>query len=165
MSDEKQPVFQGLMDQAYGRWQANSAQVRAAREAGDETAKEWSKQDFLDQLYGDEMLAIPLGNLIYQVQNGGWSQWMGNGYASPYALSMLRVVLKQIGTPAALKTQELIERFERLTDGNLSDQNWYPDEDDSDEFQEQESALSREFYEVDDQLLDDAEKLFASRKG
>ena len=62
---EKHPVFQGLMDRAYNRWDDDA-----------------SRESWLAGLEEDEVTAVHFGNMNYQVENGGWSQWVGNGYAS-----------------------------------------------------------------------------------
>lgn len=59
-------VHQGLMDKAYDRWNG-----------------EWKGcgyDEFVNRLDHIERLAVLTGNFNYQVENGGFSQWFGNGY-------------------------------------------------------------------------------------
>lgn len=53
-------VWQGLMDQAYAKWQADG--------------KKWSYRQFLANLDAVERKAVILGNFNYQVCNGGLQQ-------------------------------------------------------------------------------------------
>lgn len=62
----KANTMQSLMDKAYGRWQGNEG---------------WSTKTFFDHMEPAEKTAVLLGNLNYQVENGGFQQWVGNGYA------------------------------------------------------------------------------------
>lgn len=94
MSAEKNPVWQGLMDEAYARWQ----------EGGDLHGK--SSRDFIAALPPLHRYAVMLGNLNYQVHNGGFNQWVDNGYA--VVAEDLIEVLKLIGTRNAIKTISLI---------------------------------------------------------
>lgn len=58
-------LHQLLMNRAYSKW--------------DDDVVAYS--DFIDQLPIEERFAVLLGNLNYQVCNGGFGQWVGNGYA------------------------------------------------------------------------------------
>lgn len=60
------PALQATMDAAYDRWQAN---------------REMKPKDFLESLSAKESFAVRIGNLNYQVENGGFSQYWGNSYA------------------------------------------------------------------------------------
>lgn len=67
-SEQQYPVFQSLMDKAYARW----------RKGGDLEGK--GDAEFVAALPEDQELAVRVGNMNYQVENGGWAQWYGNGY-------------------------------------------------------------------------------------
>lgn len=158
----KHPAFDRLMSQAYDRYQANQSQFPYDPEVGYSQEGRWSPKEFRNQLVGMEVLAIPLGNFTYQVQNGGFDQWHGNGYSTSRA--EVKTALRMIGSLAAMTTLELLEKFERLAsdlDVDLDNQNSYAHESDEDQWQTTENDLCKAFYEIDDQLLDDAEAFFA----
>ena len=66
-------IHQAIMDIAYALWQSKEGQ-------------NWTHKEMLEQVtdgYGFiSRLAVQLGNLNYQVENGGWIQWYDNGYGS-----------------------------------------------------------------------------------
>jgi hypothetical protein len=129
------PKLQALMNQAYDRYEANN---------------NWDRIEFVQQLRGNECFVVPLGNLNYQVENGGFSQWASNGYNDADSVMLLKFALRQINTPAALKVLSLVEQFEQMA----------PEPGDEDEYadwSEQESHLTHEFYSVNDQMMADAE--------
>jgi hypothetical protein len=62
------PSFhQTLVDQAYDIWKVNPG---------------WSYDHFISTLEDPHHSAVLLGNMNYQVSNGGWRQWHDNGYSS-----------------------------------------------------------------------------------
>ncbi len=73
-------VIQTVMDGAYNAYKANP---------------EWSLDQFYFNLAPIERRAVALGNLNYQVNNGGFMQWIDNGYAEA-SRSALRVILGEI---------------------------------------------------------------------
>jgi len=94
MSEEKYPVWQRLMDKAYSKWEKEN----------------WSTKEFIQEHCSDlERKAVLLGNLNYQVENGGFEQWVDNGYG--YFWRDTIKVLREIGTENAVKTINLINRF------------------------------------------------------
>lgn len=58
------------MDEAYSLFERNENPV-----------DEWGIEDLFDHLDYLHRVAVALGNLNYQVGNGGFSQWYFNGYA------------------------------------------------------------------------------------
>jgi hypothetical protein len=94
--------WQELMDKAYNRWQ----------EGGDLHRRPY--REFIDELIPLQRKAVLLGNLNYQVNNGGFSQWIMNGYA----LEAERVerLLREIGTPTCLKVADLVKQIVPLID-------------------------------------------------
>lgn len=82
------------MDAAYDKW--NDA---------------WSYERFLLEVTGHERQAVLVGNLNYQVQNGGIAQYVSNGYASSYSECV--DVLRMINTDT---TNEIATRLERFCD-------------------------------------------------
>lgn len=76
--------WQSHMDAAYSRWRA---------------ASDTSYADMLGACSPVERAAVLLGNLNYQVNNGGFMQWVDNGYA--LYIEEVMGLLKRIGTPNA----------------------------------------------------------------
>lgn len=79
------PVMQEIMDKAYERW----------REMDKVSGKYTPMLDFWQSLTPREKVAVFCGNLNYQVENGGWSQWDGNGYSD--AAPELEKILPRLG--------------------------------------------------------------------
>ena len=67
-------TLQGLMNEAYERWQSHN---------------DWSHDAFRDSLSELEKIAVHSGNLNFQVENGGFSQWHFNQYYTPEVLQFL----------------------------------------------------------------------------
>lgn len=124
--------IQELVDAAYDGWQLTPRK---------------SYDDFIFDLPVDQKEAVLIGNLNYQVENGGFSQWFSNGYGDHAA--EVRLVLDRIGGHAAYTITNLI-----LIACNI----WRDDKDDGD-FDAQDQA----FYKINDQLLADANTYFASK--
>lgn len=83
MSDiiDKAVTWQKLMDTAYEKWPEKT-----------------TKREFLKLLTEPERAAVLLGNANYQIENGGHTQWVDNGYAlSGYDL--LDVLADLAGAP------------------------------------------------------------------
>lgn len=160
--NEPHPVFQGLMNDAYERWQ--------------EPDNKWSREEFMGQCSDLERKAVLLGNLNYQVCNGGFCQWVDNGYGLEW--QEVVEVLKEIGTENALKTINLIERFAEYI--NLAEDNhgfgdyWAEETDEfgfsyDDDFEEYESEgpyiardCDNEFYDFNETLCEEIEEFLAN---
>lgn len=125
---EKYPVFQGLMNAAY------------------DTYGNQSYDDFLFNLPAQQRMAVLIGNLNHQVENGGFAQWILNGYSNE--AQEVRYVLRKIGTHAASNADNLI-----LIALAAHGQDGY----DAD-LDKQDTA----YYSLSDQLLADAESFFAN---
>jgi hypothetical protein len=85
---------QDLMDAAYDRWTEGDL-------------KGTSRYEFLSLLDDTTRFAVVLGNLNYQVENGGWCQWVGNGYCVSYPFVL--EALEALGTPIAKKVTAMVE--------------------------------------------------------
>jgi len=94
---EGKSYHQHLMNLAYDRWQ----------KGGDLEDK--STSEFHAALPKDQLKAVLLGNLNYQVENGGFSQWVFNGYACE--CSEVMEVLEEMGTELALKVHSMLARI------------------------------------------------------
>jgi len=102
------PTWQGLMDASYDRWK--SGDLSEAR-----------REDFVAALDETHRDAVLLGNLNYQVENGGFSQWVDNGHG--VEISMVRAALRRLGTEAAKAADAMLGRLEpHLSDG--TDNGW-----------------------------------------
>jgi len=88
-------LIQKLMDEAYDKWQDN----------------DWSKQDFRNYISKimsrEHLIAVQVGNLNYQVENGGFLQWHDNGYSMD--LEDLISYCEEIGTKTCIKVKTLLE--------------------------------------------------------
>ena len=60
-----------------------------------EKNKSWSLDEFYFNLEPLEKRAVALGNLNYQVGNGGFTQWIDNNYAS-VSISALRFIMSEV---------------------------------------------------------------------
>jgi len=109
-----------------------------------------SYEDFLDSLPTVERHAVLLGTMDGQVKNGGWKQWVGNGYATQ--LQMVLRVLKQMGTDSAQKVVGMLRKLAPYIDSEMENRGTFhrywkngdgPDEDFL-------SALDDEYYALDE---------------
>ena len=66
------------MDEAYALWQKPKN-------------GSWSTEEFFDHLSYIQRVAVSLGNLNYQVENGGFAQWISNGYADAHYDFLMRL--------------------------------------------------------------------------
>lgn len=74
---ETKDLHQTLMNEAYDLWQKH---------------KDWDKRKFITSLDYLPKLAVILGNLNYQVCNGGFSQWEFNGYKKVHSSFLLDLI-------------------------------------------------------------------------
>ena len=84
-------VWQGLMDRAYDKWRGNN----------------WRYSRFLLNLDSLERRAVILGNFNSQVLNGGFQQWVDNGYASGGGRELL-VILNEMGAERVIELVKLV---------------------------------------------------------
>lgn len=78
-------IWDNLMDKSYDKWRE---------------CRGWSYGEFLSNLDALERKAVVLGNFNHQVLNGGFQQWVDNGYASGSGMELL-TVLSDMGTPSS----------------------------------------------------------------
>lgn len=87
--------IQQLMDEAYDQWQSND---------------NWSLEDFrrhiVKNMTKEHLMAVQIGNLNYQVENGGFLQWHDNGYSID--IEDLISYCKEINTEASRKVKGLL---------------------------------------------------------
>ena len=139
---------QKLMDVFYNHWQALSAKVRennaALQEGCCDTFVNPNVKGMMRGPHQSEIAAVMppkvnaaviLGNMHYQIGNGGWAQYDDNGYSdSVDAARSLYEGAVNVGIEGADKVLELIDEFkQRKADASRSD-GYYGDEyDDEDE--------------------------------
>jgi len=93
MTEDQAQKWQAHMDQAYDKWEEGDSYVQ-----------------FLSSLPTIEQYAVVLGNLNYQVGNGGIAQWTDDGYAIDSTETLLEA-LATIGTPRCLELRDKVEEF------------------------------------------------------
>lgn len=127
-------LHQKLMNEAYDRFKPGM-----------------SLQDFWDQLDAKERVAVFLGNLNYQVENGGFSQWHGNGYATEESVGVILRTCLRMNTEAAHKVHELVSTAYRLHKNNEG--KW----DENEDFITHADELDQEYYGINEQFIKDVE--------
>jgi hypothetical protein len=120
--------------------------------------------------------AESLGWIVYQVHNGGFDQWMANGWPGEdgaYA------TLAAIGTPAALAASDFIEgyvlAFHRFEDDTReTESSWDYESDDEmysdlriveSQYKDKEKELTNAFNKISDALIRDAAQYFLPQIG
>ena len=136
MDESKFPLFQNLTDKAYAVWQKTKAGFT----------------EVLMDLDRNERNALVLDKLIGQVQNGGFSQWIDNGYATEVDFTFLKHALQAVGTDTAMTVLRMAERAVKLA----------AEREGEEEIIELDE-LDTKFYELDDQLILDIEAYFVTR--
>lgn len=90
-AETKYPTCQDMMDLAYATWQQRPA---------------WTYSEFIDELPPHIRCVALLGNLNYQVENGGFLQWCDNGYVA-CASDVLRA-LDWLGGEEAARVRAMV---------------------------------------------------------
>jgi len=148
---EPTTIHQDLMNEAYEIWQKNN----------------WSDKEFIEKLEGTiHKYAVILGNLNYQVENGGWDQWWSNGYGTR-DWEFLLTLLPQINTPSALQVLKILKKavtilIELYDSNNNSDEE---EEEDRWELLEKLDTLDDEYYGVNEQFMKDVDKFLLNTPG
>lgn len=127
-----EPTFhQKLMTAAYDRYESR-----------------WTKREFEAQLTCAERRAVLVGNMNYQVENGGFSQWLGNGYATHENVKLIRAYLSEMENCIyALELDDILESFQKLGNSLGWDVNAW----DEDNYEEQ--KLDKRFYDMNAQFM------------
>lgn len=104
-------LHQQIMDAAYSRWQAQ---------------QNMSQEQFWSTLNPIDKLAVLTGNLNYQVENGGFTQWWGNRYATKANVEFLVRACETMNTRASLVVKDLLDEFRRILVGaDCRPDEWY----------------------------------------
>ncbi len=136
---------QETMDKAYEVWRATPT---------------LSFADFLRELSARERFAVVLGKLNHQVQNGGWSQWVGNGYAR--AVGDAQWALRKLNTKASREALEIIDTIVAATAHCVDGP---PGDDYACEVTgtlDDELGLDARYYVIDDTLMAEAEAFLSA---
>lgn len=148
---EKKPdsVHQAIMDAAYKKW-------------GPDTRK---YKDFLNKLDVKERRAVVIGNLNYQVENGGFMQWDFNSYSEGY--EYLKEALTTIGTVNAIKVLSLTNQALSILKEHKDELRLWEEE--SAEEEDLEPRLDKKslnklddaYYEINDAFMKECEEFFS----
>jgi hypothetical protein len=122
-------LHQRLMDEAYSLWESNP---------------KWSKIQLALNVSPMHRAAVVLGNLNYQVENGGFSQWLYNGYGEGCLKELLLHHLTDVGTEGAKRVAGMVREVLELDPERVSGE----DTDDLDD----------EYYTMNDQFMVDCEE-------
>jgi hypothetical protein len=101
-------------------------------------------EEFISSLDEKEMNIVLIGNLNYQVSNGGFSQWIGNNYSK--MSDDLIYALRAVNTDTCKKVIGLVKKALEVYE------EYGEDEDDA--FYELDDA----FYEINKTMLEDVER-------
>ena len=148
------PNFQAVMDKAYEKWDEESSFL-----------------EFHKKLNGYDGIAVALGTLNYQVENGGFMQWYGNEYVDKDVISLIQLALTNISLPqnnAVKKMRSIISEIGRLfyDYGILGYHNPYVDSFDAEGEEDLIKSLTwydNSYDEIKDELLDTLENFFTEK--
>lgn len=138
-------VWQELMDQAYDKWQKHP---------------QMPYNEFLYNLNTKEQQAVLLGNLNYQVGNGGFDQWVSNGYAThgEDVIEVLQLMATPIATELVERLPDLLDFVDLDQDNRGCDDYWKDPEDIPSEMMDE---LANWFYSVNEQFEEEVEEFLS----
>lgn len=128
---------QALMDAAYDRWRATPGTT---------------KEQFWATLSAAEEFAVFMGNMNYQVQNGGWEQWFDNMYGTDEVVYYILHTTKRMGTPAALMVHSILSEVMEVREAHDAD-----DEDEYEDYRVVMNPLCDRYYDVDEAFMAECE--------
>jgi hypothetical protein len=136
------PTAQAVMNGAYEKWQ-----------------KGWSYENFLDHLTYLERCVVVMGNLNYQVENGGFMQWYDNGYHKG-ANTLLYFLENELATDTAKDVARLIlkciERYNEY-DPSLAWNEWPSRNSEIDSEEPETGDLDNAYYKINETLMSELE--------
>jgi hypothetical protein len=132
--------MEGIMEGAYDRWQANN----------------WSQQEFWDQLDAAERFTVFIGNMNYQVENGGFIQWWDNYYATEENVRYILRACDRIGTEASQNVSFILSKVLQIL-SPYDPRHPSMDEETFEEIYEHLSALDTIYYQIHERFLRDCE--------
>lgn len=102
--------------------------------------------DFIKTLNTKQKIAVLIGNMNYQVGNGGWIQWRDNGFAKEGRAQAVVRYLKRYGGPASQQVIKILQDSGRIVrrgaSGGMSANTSAADRD-----------YSREYHKINDKML------------
>ncbi len=135
------------MESSYSKWREHN---------------DWYYEDFISSLDPIARKCVLLGNFNYQVENGGFSQWVDNGYGLYY--KEVQKILKEIGTNESILVSNMIDSFSKYINTRKKasgyDNYWTIDDVGMDIC----SELDDKYYEVNKKLLDDIAMFLYGKK-
>lgn len=158
------PILEKIMESAYNKWDHNSQ----------------THPEFFDSLTDVEKKVVAIGNLNYQVENGGFTQYVENGLFHHSAYETLRSFLDEIGTKESNEVLSILFFLAPDVDLNAEskgcmgsywcyekDEGAWNDDDDDEDYDPYDrilgicKTLDKRFYKVNDALLASAEEHFS----
>lgn len=125
---------QQLMDEAYNNWKSG-----------------WNKRDFYLSLEPKHRAAVVIGNLNYQVENGGFYQWVDNRYAED-SKDFLYFALKEMGKQENI-ANTVIELLDKVYDINPLD-----NDDSEEDYQNPYNIFDDKYYEINEDFMKKTEE-------
>lgn len=126
---QKDGYHQSIMNVAYAKWQAHDNKIRETLKMMEESdvvyteeekkviAKEmWSMAEWLDTLSEIEKVAVAAGKFNQQVCNGGWGQWMFNGYMKDTTEILVEFLPMLPQTEGVKVVKDFIDRLYAVAD-------------------------------------------------
>lgn len=147
ITEAQYPVIQGIMTEVYETF-------------GDDRAYE----DFVGALNEMERDAVLIGNLNYQVENGGFIQWAENGYV--FQIRSLDEALCRINTPLARQVKGMVRLIAQQVRGEAALYHRLTVDifEDEDEAYELAHRFDEQYYAINDEFMAECERYFASLK-
>ena len=158
---------QKLMNLFYGHWQTLSAEVRknnADLQEGccdvfvnpnvEGMLRGPSQSEIAAVMPAKVNAAVILGNMHYQIGNGGWAQYDGNGYSeSVDAARALYEGAAKVGIENADRVVELIDEFKKRKGESEQPGGYYGDDDDNDGDGDIYDDLDTRYYDIEGEPL------------
>lgn len=135
---EKYPTWKKHTDTAYNKWR---------------NWKDDTYETFLSKCERKERIAVLLDNLNYQVQNGGFNQWISNGYMTQQITQEIKIILYDMGTKQAQKVIEIIKDLEE----------YIYDEPEEEKYWEEIEKFDNPYYEINDEFEEEIEHYLKTR--
>jgi len=130
---EKHPIWQGLMDRAYAKWQKGGE------------LEGLDKAAFFKALPYAEKLAVAFGNFNYQVCNGGFRQWSDNGYRKVHSAFIRHELDARCGGAENPFGRQVLEIILSTSKGG----------------QYSKDKADQAYYEINDKWMDEVEAILA----
>ena len=145
----KYPACQAVMNRAYDLWQKYP---------------DWTYSEFIDELSPADRSVVLIGNLNYQVENGGFSQWLTNGYGE-----CVRELARALDAIGAVRVAEMVyaavSAWQVYQDQRRRARLWWSDDNDDDDDSLDFEAMDAEYYRgLGETLMQTLETAVAERE-